>query len=355
METMTAHRAGASIRNDASRHWGAVVPFAPAGVVNAQVRAMEAAGLRGVLAPQLYGPPFTSLALAAGATERLELLSGIAIAGVRSPVETAVAAMDLDRLSGGRFTLGLGTSVRAWTEGIYGAPADRPVARLRETVALVRKVVATMHTGELRRFDGEFHVHDFTQMQVVMPPPVRTEIPIWIAGNQRRAIRLAAEIGDGVMCHPIWSVEWALADGAQAIADGLAAGGRSREDVHVQLAQFVAIDDNPARAIEDARATVAFYLGVESYEPFFAAHGFRDVASRCQEWVKRGDYLGGTREVTDEMVERFAVCGPVDRARARVARLWDLGDSFWLTPPLFGLAPERIAELAGRIGEAFWQ
>src|SRR5215813_6859175 len=99
-----------------ARHWGAIVPFVPASVLAEQARAIESAGLQGILSPQIYGPPFVSLAAAAVATERVRLLSGIAIAGARSPVETAIAAMDLDRLSGGRFVLGLGTSVRAWTE-----------------------------------------------------------------------------------------------------------------------------------------------------------------------------------------------------------------------------------------------
>jgi probable F420-dependent oxidoreductase len=342
------------MRNDPSRHWGAVVPFMPATALADQARAMEAAGLRGLLAPQIYGPPFVPLAVAAGATDRAQLLSGIAIAGTRSPVETAMAAIDLDRLSGGRLTLGLGTSVRAWSEGIFGMPSDRPIARLRETVAIIRHVVAGMASGSPEPFDGEFHRLDFSEMQPIMPPPIRPQIPIWLAGNQRRTIRLAAEIADGVMCHPIWSVDWALGEGSRAIADGLARAGRRRGDVHVMLGQFVAIDADPRQAMDDARATVAFYAGVEAYEPFFAAHGYAAEARRCQEWVKRRDFLGGASEVPDEMVERFALCGPVDVVRKRFAPLWELGDSFWLAPPLFGLAPERVAELAGRVAGAFY-
>jgi probable F420-dependent oxidoreductase len=345
---------GAPGRNEPSRHWGAVVPFMPAALVADQARALETAGLRGILAPQIYGPPFVALAAAAAATERVDLLSGIAIAGVRSPVETAAAAMDLDRLSGGRFILGLGTSVRSWSEGIFGMPSDRPVARLREAVELIRLVIAKAHTGELRGFAGEFHRHDFSAMQVIMPPPVRTEIPIWIAGNQQRTIRLAAEIADGVMGHPIWSVEWATGQGAAAVAHGLARAGRDRDDIHLQLGQFVAIDDDRRQAVEDGRATVAFYAAVEAYEPYFSAHGFREQAARCQEVARKDGYRSATRHVPDEMVERFVLCGPADRVRKRFRPLDDLADSFWLLPPLFGPPPERAAELAGRIAETFY-
>ena len=352
--TATARRSAKRMRNDPSRHWGAVVPFMPADALADQARAIEHAGLMGILAPQIYGPPFVPLAVAAAATERVRLLSGIAIAGARSPVETAMAAIDLDRLSGGRFILGLGTSVRAWSEGIFGAPSDRPVARLREAVELIRLVVAGMGAGGLESFEGEFHRHDFSRMQPIMPPPLRPEIPVWVAGNQRRTIRLAAEIADGVMCHPIWSVEWATGEGAAALAEGLSRAGRGRSDVHVMMGRFVAIDDDPRQAVEDARATVAFYAGVEAYEPFFAAHGFLEEARRCQAWVARGDYLGSAREVPDEMEERFALCGPADRVRERFRPLWELGDSFWLAPPLFGLPPDRLGELGARIAGAFY-
>jgi probable F420-dependent oxidoreductase len=352
--TATARRSAEGMRNDPSRHWGAVVPFIPADALAGQARAIEDAGLMGLLAPQIYGPPFVPLAVAAAATERVQLLSGIAIAGARSPVETAMASIDLDRLSRGRFILGLGTSVRAWSEGIFGMPSDRPVARLREAVELIRLVIAGLANGGLQGFEGEFHRHDFSRMQPIMPPPLRPEIPIWLAGNQRRTVRLAAEIGDGVMCHPIWSAEWATGEGRTALAEGLARGGRTRGDVHLMMGRFVAIDDDPRQAVEDARATVAFYAGVEAYEPFFAAHGHREQARGCQAWVARGDYLGAAREVPDDMVEVYALCGPVDRVRAGFRPFWELGDSFWLAPPLFGLPPERVAELGGRIAHAFY-
>jgi alkanesulfonate monooxygenase SsuD/methylene tetrahydromethanopterin reductase-like flavin-dependent oxidoreductase (luciferase family) len=138
------------------KFWGVITPELPAPVLVQVVRQMEAAGLEGVFAPQVYGPPWIPLAAAAGATERLQLASGIALAFVRSPFETAMAAIDLDRVSGGRFTLGLGTSVKAWTEGLFGMPYGRPLAHLRETVAAVRGIIAGAHTGTLAPITGTY-------------------------------------------------------------------------------------------------------------------------------------------------------------------------------------------------------
>src|ERR1700675_3456929 len=112
--------------NNMRKNWRAVTPMsAPA--IAGQSRALEAAGLEGLFAPQVYGPPFLPLAAAAAVTTRIQLASGIAIAFVRSPVETAMAAMDLDRISDGRFTLGLGTSVRSWSEGMFGGTYGKPL------------------------------------------------------------------------------------------------------------------------------------------------------------------------------------------------------------------------------------
>lgn len=107
------------------KFWGVVAPM-PAPVVTMQAKMAEDAGLEGLFAPQVYGPPFIPLAAAAAVTQRVRLASGIAIAFVRSPFETAMAAMDMDRLSNGRFTLGLGTSVQAWTDGFFGAEYGKP-------------------------------------------------------------------------------------------------------------------------------------------------------------------------------------------------------------------------------------
>ena len=130
------------------RQWSILQPL-PAPILVEMAKQAEARGIHGCFAPQVMGPPFLPLAVAAGVTERLQLASGIAIAAVRSPFETAMAAIDMDRISGGRFILGLGASVLAWSRGIFGAPEHKPLAHLRETVEAVRHIVR-VPTGALR-------------------------------------------------------------------------------------------------------------------------------------------------------------------------------------------------------------
>ena len=256
----------------------------PAPLLAMIAKQAEAQGLVGLFAPQVYGPPFVPLAGAAMVTERLLLASGIAIAAARSPFETAMAAIDLDRISGGRFVLGLGASVLAWTRDVFGAPEHKPLAHLRETVAAVRHVIRGAHKG-LTPFEGQYFRASFRELQATAPP-VREEIPIWIAALRGPMVRLAAEIAQGVMGHPMWSIDWAVEQIQPDLRAGLAKAGRKREDIDLNLWLWVAVNPDEAQAIEDARATVAFYAGVEQYESFFEAHGFGSEARRLQQAVK---------------------------------------------------------------------
>jgi probable F420-dependent oxidoreductase len=313
----------------------------------------EADGIHGVFAPQVFGPPFLPLAVAAGATDRLELASGIAIAAARSPFETAMAAVDMDRISGGRFTLGLGASVLSWTQGVYGAPVHKPLAHLRETVAAVRHIVKGAHKG-LEPFEGEYYKADFKELSPT-EPPLREEIPIWIAALRAPMVRMAAAIGDGLIGHPMWSIEWATDQMAPELDAALAKAGRSRDDIEVNIWPWVAPNPNEAEAIEDARATIAFYGGVAQYESFFEAHGYLDVARKLQEGVQRGDYRSVAHLVPDEMVRTFVAVGEPEKVRERIARLDGVADSICIIPPAYGLSLEKVMFYGGMINETFKQ
>jgi probable F420-dependent oxidoreductase len=334
------------------KFWSVVTPL-PAAVIAGQAQMMEAAGLEGLFAPQVYGPPFLPLAAAAGATTRMRLASGIAIAFVRSPVETAFAAMDMDRISSGRFTLGLGTSVKAWSEGIFGGTYGKPLEHLREVVEIVRLVNAGAHTGQLTRYDGKYYTLDFSEMQP-SGAPVRERIPIWIAALRGPLVSLAAEISDGVIGHYIWSVDWLCTKIPEYLKRGLARAGKQRSDIEFNAWLPVAISNDRAEAINDARATVAFYAGIQQYEEFFAAHGFREEAKRLQEGVKRRDYLSVAHLVPDEMAQAFVVCGTPDEARKRIEPAWEHVDSLTLAPPAYGLDAGKVLAYAGAIAQTFY-
>lgn len=334
------------------RYWGAIQAL-PAPALVGLAQQAEAQGLEGLFAPQVYGPPWIPLAAAATATHRLRLASGIAIAAARSPFETAMAAIDMDRLSGGRFTLGLGASILAWTQGVFGAPEHKPLAHLRETVSAVQHIIRGAHK-DLAPFEGQYYRADFAELQPT-PPPLREEVPIWIAALRGPAVRLAAEIADGVMGHPMWSLDWAVERIQPDLRAGLERGQRRREDVELNLWLWCAPTTDEAEAIEDSRATIAFYAGMAQYESFFEAHGFGAEARRLQEYVRKHEVVGQASLVPDEMVRTFVICGNPDRVRERIERAWTVADSLCLLPPAYGLSPEKLASYSAEIAKLFYE
>ena len=336
------------------RYCGIVSPFLPANMLAQAAKQQEDMGLEGTFAAQVFGPPFIPLAAAATSTERLKLGTGIAIALTRSPFETAMAAIDMDRISNGRFILGLGTSVQAWTQGIFGMPYGKPVAYLRECIEVIRRAIALSHTGELTTHKGEYYNLDFSELQ---PPPLppRTEVPIWISALRGAMTRLAAEIGDGLIGHPIWSLDWLRTTIAKQIKVGLDRGGRKRSDLEVNCWFWVTPNTDGRQSIEDARACVAFYAGIEQYEAYFAAHGFKDKCKQLQEGVKHGDFKSVAHLVSDEMAQTFVITGTPDEVRAKLEPAWEVADSMALIPPMLSLAPDQIEAYFGTIAETFYQ
>jgi probable F420-dependent oxidoreductase len=335
----------------ARAYWGSIGPM-PAAQLAAVAKMQEDMGLAGTFAAQVYGPPWAPLAAASVSTSRLLLASGIALAFVRSPFETAMAAMDLDRMSGGRFVLGLGPSVRAWSEGFFGMPYGKPVEHLRETITAVRHVIAGSHTGRMTDFEGKYHQLRFRDFQP-LAPPLRPEIPVWVAATRGRLVRLAGEMCEGLLGHPIWSVEWARERVATDLKAGLDRAGRKRADVHVNLWFFVAPGEDVAQCLEDARGTVAFYGGIEQYESYFAAHGFGKEAKALQAAIHTGSYLEAARLVPDEMARTFVAAGTPDEVRKRIEAAWEVADSLTLVPPALSAGP-RAGEYAATIAQLFY-
>jgi len=322
------------------RKWWGVMPVLPAPVMGGMAKQMESAGFEGCFSLQIYGPPFVPMAAVAAMTETLKVSTGIAVAGTRSPVETAYAAIDLDTISQGRFVLGLGTSLHSALSGIYGEPKRKLLTHLREVVKVVRYVNANAHKG-MEPVHGEYFNAEWTEMMLTAPP-VREHIPIWIAALKDKLTSMALEIGDGLMVHALWTVDYTV--GKKPFIEGeLARFGRKRSDVEVNAWPWVAINDDKQQAIDDSRATVAGYAGYKEYEPFFDAIGFGDLARACQLAAgEHGDVAGVIDNVSDEMVQAFVKCGPVDEVLDQIEPFWHVVDSLCPMTPYRNLTMDQL-------------
>lgn len=337
------------------RYWGLLMAQPAVQLVEA-VKQAENLGLEGLWTQQAPGAPFIPLAAAATVSQRLKLGTGVALAFTRSPLETAQAAMDLDTISGGRVVLGLGPSVRRVNEQWHGIPySDKPLRHLRETVSLIRLIIEKGHTGELGQFDGTYHKVNLGGIQALMPPPVRPRIPVYLSAVMTTATRLAAEIGDGLFGHPVWSMRWVQEKVVPTLAEGLKAVGKTRKDFDLNVWFYVVCNNDRRQALEDARKTVAFYASFPDYEKYFAWHGYGEQARQAIAAAQRGSQETMFAAVPDEMVETFAVVGTPDEVRRKVNAFWELADSLTPSETRYFLSPEQQAMYRQTLAEALYQ
>lgn len=330
------------------KYWIMLPPSRSAARTAQSATDAERAGLEGVFSIQLNTNPWVPLGAVAATTSTIRLGTGIALALARPPFETALAALDLDQLCEGRFTLGLGTGVGSAHSEHYGVPYDRPVARLAEAVRII-KLVTSGEARKVGRFDGEFWQLDFSRL--VLGAPRRPNLPIWVAALRTPLVKVAGEVADGLIGHPSWSLDWARQQVNGAYASAVAASGRTRADVEVNLWHVVAPNPDVAESVSDAKRHVAIYGAIAQYQPYFAAHGFGDEAGRLAEASAAGQ-RNLVDLVPDDMARTFVVCGtPADVVR-QLEPMWDVANSMCLQPP--PVAGEQRRAYEARIAETFY-
>ncbi len=298
-------------------------------IARAAARA-ESAGFEAVWTSEMFHDPFLPLAAAATSTSRIGLGTSIALAFVRSPWVTALSALDLDVLSGGRFILGLGTGLKRLNERWHGVAYGKPTPHIREAVQVIRLITERAHGGEPIRFSGQYYDVDIQGWRRPQAP-VRERIPIYLAGVREGMIRTAAQVAEGLLGHPIYSLRWIREVVLPSLARGLAESSRRREDFHLCLAVCCAVGKDARAARRASAATIAFYATVNTYEPLFAP--FAAEVQRIQAALLRGDTEGMVSAVSDDMVDAFAVVGTPDETRRRLAAYRELADSICLSPP----------------------
>lgn len=334
------------------RIWAQLPPMPREQLVPAAQR-FESAALEGIWASQTFGAPFGTLSAAAAVSKQLKLGTGIALAFVRSPLETACNIMDLDLLSGGRSVLGLGSSAQSLTEGAFGMPYGKPLRHMREVIGLIRLIVAKAHTGELGLLEGEYHRLDLRHFRT-FAPPVRSAIPIYLPAVFEKACELAGEIGDGLLGHPLWNEQWIAQQILPALHRGLAQVSRDRTAVTLNLQMFVAVNPDRRAAIEDARPTVAYYSQSPQYLRYFDEIGFGAEARALQECFARGDLPGMVAACSDAMVESIAIVGSADEVRRRVRERTRDADACTPVIPHYALPRDKLDYYTAGIADLFY-
>ncbi|MDP9444006.1 MAG: LLM class F420-dependent oxidoreductase [Actinomycetota bacterium] len=298
-------------------------------------------------APEAYGVDSpTVLAWAAAHTERLDLGSAVMQIPARTPAMTAMTAATLDRLSGGRFRLGLGVSGPQVSEGWHGVRFDQPLPRTREYVDIVRLALS----GRTVSYDGAHFTLPLPdgpgKALKLAARPVRDRVPVYLAAVGPKNLELAGEVADGWLA--VFFSPRHAGDQLAHLDQGLARADRSRDGFDVSATVPVVVGDDVAACAEPVRAYAALYVGgmgsreQNFYHQLARRMGYAEAADRVQELFLAKRHRQAMAAVPLDFVDETSLLGPRQRI---TERLHDFADAGVTTLTVSPFAPTLAAKL----------
>lgn len=306
--------------------------------IGAHAQRVEAMGFDGLFVPDAVHDGLLLACQALAATTRLRVATSVLVAFPRSPMNVALAAWDLQRMSGGRFELGLGTQIRQNIEERYSARWLPPAAGMREYLGALHAIFHSFRTGAPLNFVGEHY--RFTRLQPFFNPgPLDAAIadpPIMLGAVGPKMLELAGAAADGLHTHPTNTSTRTL---REAIVPHLAAG-QARRDPNLGAFKVCANalvasgpdDASVARERERFRNTLAFLFSTPAYWPSLELFGWRELGPQLQRLTREGRWQEMAGLMTDEVLNEFLVSGRYDELpEALHARFAGLVDRITLT------------------------
>ncbi len=279
------------------------------------VEAADAAGVESIFVPEAWGrDAFGPLTTLAERTERIALGTGIVNVFSRTPAALAQHFATLDECSGGRAIAGLGTSGKLVIEQFHGLPFDRPAARLRETIQIIRLLMA----GQPLIFEGE--VFQFDRGFKLRFAPLRPAIPIYLASFRPAGMRLVAELADGWL--PMMIPLERLADEVGKMRAMVAAAGREPASVVAKSPGTIIVTTDVATARQAQKKRLSYYVGRMGtfYHTHLTAMGRgAEVEAILRAWD--GGSVAAANAVSDDLLAAFACVVTPDRLDDAMARL----------------------------------
>ncbi|MEV3964347.1 LLM class F420-dependent oxidoreductase [Nocardia sp. NPDC050193] len=311
-------------------YWSAGPPEHAAEVVVAA----EEAGFDAVFAAESWGSDaFTPLAWWGSATDRVRLGTSVVQLSARTPTATAMHALTLDHLSGGRAILGLGVSGPQVVEGWYGQPFAKPLQRTREYVDIVRKVLARQGpvTNDGPNYPLPYNGAGATGLGKPLKPithPLRADLPIWLGAEGPKNVALTAEIADGWLA--IYYTPRMADVYNEWLDEGFARPGarRSRADFEIAATAQVIITDDPAAEIERMRWITSLYIGgmgapeLNFHAQVYRRMGYEKEVEEIGTLFQAGKKAEAAAAVPDELVLETAIIGNETQVREQIA-VWE--------------------------------
>jgi F420-dependent oxidoreductase-like protein len=293
-------------------------------------------------------------------TSKINVGTAIMQMPARSPAMTAMTAMTLDAMSGGRFILGLGPSGPQVIEGWHGVAYGRPLERTREYVSIIRKILAR---EEPVTHDG-YHYHlpyngaDATGLGKPLKSILHgnLDMKILTASIAPNGLRCSAEVADGVF--PVWMNPERFDLFEDALNEGFAkaGGGKSLKDFHISPFVNVVLNDDLEAARRPVRESLALYIGgmgareKNFYNDYAKRSGYEEAAVKIQDLFLSGKRAEAAAAVPEQLIDEIALVGPEDRIRDRLQAWTEAGKKGHVGSLLAsGASPEALRILAEEV------
>lgn len=311
--------------------------------VGAEARALEEIGYSGIMSAEIGHDPFLPLLMAAQATDKVDLMTSIAVAFARSPMTLANVGHDLNAASRGRFVLGLGSQIRPHITKRFSMPWSNPAPRMREFILAMRAIWANWHSGEPLQFTGKFYKH------TLMTPfftPTNTEFGaprVFLAAVGPLMTEVAGEVADGVIIHAFTTEKYLRETTLPALQRGFAKAGRKREDFEISYPAFMVTgqtEEQLAQAKVQTRRQIAFYGSTPAYKPVLDSIGAGALQPELNSMSKQGRWAEMGNLIDDDTLNAFAVIGEPQTLPSQFkSRYGDLVDR---TSAAYGGIPEAL-------------
>jgi probable F420-dependent oxidoreductase len=282
-----------------------------------QAKRLEEIGYDIVVTPEAGHDPFLPLMTVAEHTQRVKFGTAVAIAFPRSPMVTAQLAWDLQRFSGGRFILGLGTQVKGHNERRYStAWPSPPGPRLRDYILTLKAIFETFQTNARPSYQGPNY--QFTLISPFFNPGPNKDghVPIYISAVNRYNCKLVGEVCDGIRMHGFNTTKYTKEVILPAIEEGAKKAGRQLSDIDIVGGSFIitgANEEEVERAKAPVRQQLSFYASTRAYHPVLEVHGWQEVGEKLFRFSMEGKWQEMANGITDDMLEEFAIIGTYDQ------------------------------------------
>ena len=315
-------------------------------------KALEDAGYDGAFTAETSHDPFLPLVTAAIETEKIELVTAIAVAFARNPMILANLGYDLQKLSKGRFILGLGSQIRPHITKRFSMPWSNPAARMKELIQAIRAIWDCWQNETNLNFKGDFYTHSL-MTPFFNPGPNPYGIPkIYVAAVGPLMTKSVAESADGLLVHPFHTPKYLYETMLPIVKEGLSSTGKDRAEFDFSISVMTATglsEETYKKAIQACKSGIAFYASTPAYKGVLEAHGYGDLQGRLNLLSKEGKWGEMTSLIDDELLNTVAVVAetPEDVAKEIKKRYSDHGDR--ITPAFYsgeeGLASRVINAL----------